>query len=847
MLSMPKVSSTALLALAALAGCAFQPLHHGDAGGMSDMDSAAATVPDDAGTDTPEQTPVDAPTIDLKAGDEPAAASEVGLPADGGPAPDTAPPKGANGDACRTGNDCASQFCADGFCCNSACTGQCQTCNGPGTKGTCLPISGDPQGGRQLCNHASAACAGTCNGTLGATCTYPGSEKPCGPASCTGGVAQPAPACDGKGACLMPPTITCAPYPCAGTACGGGCSDVNPCSGDNYCAAGKCVPKLTQGTACQTDTQCKTGVCADGVCCDRACGGDCEACNLPGKGGTCTFQQGIVCRDSIGDCDPAETCSGSSGTCPPNQLAGPSQVCRPVRGACDVPESCTGSSPTCPADGWKSASAVCRPAVDICDVAEQCSGSSPACPADQVKAPGVCRPSTGVCDQAESCDGVSGYCPADQFAPTTTTCGTPASCTGTTYNPGAKCNGAGACVTGTAQLCGNYACTATGCKVKCTGDGDCAPGFACNNGNCGQSVSVVSVGAGAQHTCALLTTGKVMCWGANGVGQLGNGSTTGEALKPAEVPGITASKLGVGGSFTCAVLTDTTVRCWGDNTYGESGLATSDITDPNPTQIKVAGGAPLSGVTQISVGNVHACALTGGTLMCWGANGQSQLAQPPDLNNHPTAVSVSGLGTIAAFSLGTHDVMVSDGSSLIGWGNNADTQLSATATDPLSSPTSTTLANVVEIAMGRQFGCARLQSGDFNCFGSRNYGELGDNMFAAANPPPGAAHSTPKLTRLVVGSDHACGRATDGSVWCWGDNTNGAVGDPTMSGFKGVPTAVTALGTDVADLGAGCFALHTCAIRSSGALLCWGSNAQGQIGIGSKGGVVWSPTPVVWQ
>jgi hypothetical protein len=255
-----------------------------------------------------------------------------------------------NGQACTGATQCLSKFCADGVCCNSACAGQCQTCNGPGTLGVCLPIAGDPQGSRAPCAGAGT-CGGVCNGTVGGACTYPGPAVTCGAPSCSNGVAQPTPACNGQGACIMPPVVTCAPYPCAQNACAGGCSDSNPCSGNNYCQAGKCVPKLSRGAACRTAGECADGQCADGVCCDRACAGDCEACNVGGSVGTCAYQQGVVCRDSRGDCDPAELCPGNASDCPADKLSSSSVVCRGPQGPCDLPESCTGASVSCPAPG----------------------------------------------------------------------------------------------------------------------------------------------------------------------------------------------------------------------------------------------------------------------------------------------------------------------------------------------------------------------------------------------------------------------------------------------------------------------------------------------------------------
>jgi hypothetical protein len=200
--------------------------------------------------------------------------------------------------------------------------------------------------------------------------------------------------------------------------------------------------------------------------------------------GTCTFKSsGTQCRAAAGECDLAETCSGSSGICPadakkPNGTACTSDsnpctldqcngasstcqhpagnagaVCRAAAGECDIAETCTGASTSCPSDAKVpngtactddgnvctldrcdgsqvscqhpagNAGTVCRPSAGDCDVAESCTGSSTSCPADSfLPATTLCRASTDVCDQAEYCTGSSAACPADTFVPGQTAC-----------------------------------------------------------------------------------------------------------------------------------------------------------------------------------------------------------------------------------------------------------------------------------------------------------------------------------------------------------------------------------------------------------------------------------------
>jgi hypothetical protein len=499
-------------------------------------------------------------------------------PVDVGVPPDLGPGKRNNGQVCAAAADCLSNFCVDGVCCFEACSGQCQACNVAGNPGTCLPVTGDPRGSRTRCGGAGT-CAGTCNGVAGAACTYAGTEKTCGAASCTNSVAQPAATCDGKGACVTPPTVSCGAYPCVGTDCAGGCSASNPCVGETYCQSGKCVPKLGNGTMCADGSVCKSGQCSSGVCCDSACTGDCQSCSLPGSTGTCSFKpSSTVCRDSKGDCDPAETCTGSSATCPADTLRASSFVCRPANGVCDLPETCTGTTPSCPAtNAYKPASTVCRGAADLCDEVENCSGTSADCPPDGYKAPAtVCRAAADVCDQADTCSGSSAACP-NTFKSSSTTCRPAAGMCDQAEN----CSGSSAACPGDSFLGSSTVCrpaagpcdlaeSCSGGSANCPGDGKRGAGYQCN-------------GAGGNATCDPPDT----CDGSN------NNCPTvfanGASCVNGNMCGATCSNGGCSGGSSCSAYT-----C-----NGPSGCFGSCMTDQqcNPGNVCTGPASPTSAGT----------------------------------------------------------------------------------------------------------------------------------------------------------------------------------------------------------------------------------------------------------
>src|SRR5947208_1236134 len=247
------------------------------------------------------------------------------------------------------------------------------------------------------------------------------------------------------------------------------CDVAESCTGSSATCPADAVKAA--GTACTDDGN---------PCTSDVCDGTSVTCTHPAG------NAGAVCRAAAGECDVAETCDGASTACPPDVFkasgtactadtnpctldqcdgAGATcqhpagnagAVCRAAAGPCDAAETCTGTSSTCPADGFLSSSTVCRAAVDLCDAAENCTGTSATCPADALKAAGtVCRAAAGECDVAESCTGTSTACPADALKASGTTCtddgnvcttdvcsGTSATCTHPAGNAGAVCRAA---------------------------------------------------------------------------------------------------------------------------------------------------------------------------------------------------------------------------------------------------------------------------------------------------------------------------------------------------------------------------------------------------------------------
>jgi alpha-tubulin suppressor-like RCC1 family protein len=300
------------------------------------------------------------------------------------------------------------------------------------------------------------------------------------------------------------------------------------------------------------------------------------------------------------------------------------------------------------------------------------------------------------------------------------------------------------------------------------------------------------ISAGENHTCALLDSGAVHCWGLNLRGQLGNGmSGTGqEQPEPVRVMGIqnTAAHIAAGREHNCAALKDGQVYCWGYNFRGQLGNGNT-VTQSAPV--------PVSGVANaiaVAAGGDHSCALiSGGSIKCWGYNGDGEL----------------GAGSTAFTSLTPLDVVG--------------------------------ITNATAITAGLLHTCALLANNRVRCWGYNNNGALGDGTFTNRNAPVEISGFV--STSIDAGSNHTCSTYS-GSVYCWGDNSNGILGDGTTTDRN---TPVQSQGVNAATaVAAG--ELHTC-IRSSanfGQIRCWGYSGGGRLGNGdSAGTTVFSPVTVL--
>jgi alpha-tubulin suppressor-like RCC1 family protein len=293
---------------------------------------------------------------------------------------------------------------------------------------------------------------------------------------------------------------------------------------------------------------------------------------------------------------------------------------------------------------------------------------------------------------------------------------------------------------------------------------------------------VTAIAVGGFHSCALIN-GGVKCWGYNGQGQLGNGSTN-DAATPQAVGGLASGVVAIAaGQFhTCAILTAGTIRCWGRNGNGQLG---DGSVNPTGTGMPSTVSNIASGATAVTAGAAHTCAIVAGGLQCWGRNPEGQLDDASTSDKH------------------------------------------------VPSPSPTLTSGILAIAAGGYHTCAILTGGELRCWGWNGYGQLGDNTLVNTNANPAVAVSglASGVTSVGGGFSHTCAIVA-GAAKCWGYNNFGQLGNGTLTDTK-TPVAVTGIASGATAVQVGLYS--SCAqvvVSAVSQLNCWGLNANGQLGRG---------------
>ena len=397
--------------------------------------------------------------------------------------------------------------------------------------------------------------------------------------------------------------------------------------------------------------------------------------------------------------------------------------------------------------------------------------------------------------------------------------------------------------------------------------------------------NAVAISAGGSHTCTLLQGNNVKCWGDNSKGQLGDGGTNQQ--NDASTVGATLSgaiTIDSGRDHTCAVDSSDSLHCWGGGADGQVGDGSNSEQISTPVSIDLGNNL---GALSISSGGSYTCVVGSNDLArCWGGGSNSGALS---LGNSPSEFEISRWSYI-----GSSERDWNDNGDLnifeVGIGSDGDGD-GFPSNDDSDDSNPTVAADCSAGSYGR-FTCRQATPGYFvsgtgnTVMTPANPGHYVDSNGATSEsecdigefqrlsgqtscddaepgyyvPAPGAAegtpcpagqyndlygqssidackwaesgHSVPVLLQITSGAAHSCAILDDGSVSCWGENSNGQLGDSSRSPSLEPEKSSMPLGRKAVEISAGSY--HTCTVLDDGSVRCWGSNEFGQLGDGTE-------------
>jgi alpha-tubulin suppressor-like RCC1 family protein len=325
-------------------------------------------------------------------------------------------------------------------------------------------------------------------------------------------------------------------------------------------------------------------------------------------------------------------------------------------------------------------------------------------------------------------------------------------------------------------------------------------------------------------------------WGFNEDGELGNGTTQNSAV-PVEVDGLSgAAAIAAGTRHSLALLDNATVVAWGENFYGQLGDGTNANSD---FPVSVRG---LSEVAAVAAGEDHSLALLKNrTVVAWGSNNSGQLGDGTTKSS-AVPIAVSGLSNVAAISAGgSFSLALLDNGTVMAWGENFNGQLGDSTVANSDVPVRVIgLSGVREVSAGFRHALALLNSGIVMAWGENEYGQLGNGTEAQSDTPV-VVTNLGGVDAVAAGQRQSLAVIPGGEVVAWGDNEEGQLGNgshagpercgtPPVFACSKIPVAVSGLRQATAVSAGG----HSLALLAGGAVMAWGPNNVGQLGVGSR-------------
>ena len=343
------------------------------------------------------------------------------------------------------------------------------------------------------------------------------------------------------------------------------------------------------------------------------------------------------------------------------------------------------------------------------------------------------------------------------------------------------------------------------------------------------------IAAGGSHSVVIRNDGTLWAWGSNTYGQLGDSTST-DRSTPVQVGTDTNWKSVSAGDFhTVALKTDGTMWAWGRNNDNQLGDNT-DTQRNSPVQIGTG-----NTWTQVSAGSINNTALTDtGALYFWGANvtgwlNVTKTSVPTQVGTETgwRAVSSGGIWTTSTgYTEGPHNTAINSNNFILSWGWNASGQFGDGTTNSQATPVRLAAPAMGfmwdSVSAGGYHSVAIRSGGSLYTWGGASEGQLGTGQTSDSLQPVQVGSNT--WTSASAGSYHTAAIDTSGTLWAWGDNRAGQVGDNTTGTNRTLPVQISS-DTDWVAVDSGSF--HNLAIKADGSLWAWGQNTSGQLGQGN--------------
>ncbi|WP_312029493.1 RCC1 domain-containing protein [Paenibacillus sedimenti] len=343
-------------------------------------------------------------------------------------------------------------------------------------------------------------------------------------------------------------------------------------------------------------------------------------------------------------------------------------------------------------------------------------------------------------------------------------------------------------------------------------------------------VATSPASAGTSYTVNGLTPNTSYTFTVKAVDGAGNVSAASNALtvSTSSQLAITSLPLTLGGNNSLFIRNDASLWSWGYNGYGQLGNGTTNtqyqpIQTINLTDVKTSAG-----------GSNHTLAIKNdGSLYAWGYNGYGQLGDNSTTYRYSPVLVSSQTGFTSVAAGENHSLALKNDGTVWAFGNNGEGQLGDGTNTTQKLPVQVSnLSSVKAIAAGKNFSTALKSDGTVWTWGSSNYGELGNGQTTKSNVPVqvafGANNPLTGITAIASGDHHVLALKSDGTIWSWGYNGNGELGNGSTHS-QTTPVQILNFGS-VKSIAAGRY--FSFAIKQDGSLWGWGYNGYGQLGLG---------------